>query len=76
MNLMSHQAAAGALVAAALILGANAGTSPGVPANGIPIVAAQKDMTVLRGQIAAIATGLIDGAHEAFSGIAAHLKQL
>lgn len=76
MNLMSHQAAGGALVAATLILGANAGTSPGVPANGIPAIAAQKDMTVLLGQIAAVATGLIDGAHETFNGIAAHLKQL
>ena len=76
MNAMSHQAAVGALVAAALVLGANAGTSPGAPANGIPAIAAQKDMAVLRGQIAAMAAGLIDGAHQTYSGIAAQLKQL
>lgn len=71
MNIMSRQAAVGALVAAALVLGANAGTSPHVPLNEPLTFIAQKDMTaLLRSDIAAITARILDAARAAAGAIA------
>ena len=82
MNFVSRQAAIGAVIAAALVFGANAGstTQPGAPSYAVPTIGAQESVAVLRQQVAVVAGRVLDivldDALDVFGQFAARLKQL
>ena len=84
MNFVSRQAAIGAFIAAALMLGANASpdTRPGAPSYSASTIGAQLTLSY-QGAAATLAEVLqtcrdkvLDDALDAFGEIAARLKQL
>jgi hypothetical protein len=78
MNFVSREAAVGAFIAAALMVGANAGqiTQPSAPSHAVLTIGAQGSVAVLREHIAVVAGRVLDDALDDFGEIAARLKQM